>query len=169
MPCIRYGEIYTTHHDHVRHFTSRISRQVARTALALRKGDILFAGSGETKEEIGKCVAYLGEHEAYAGGDTVVLRPHSSDSAFLGYYLNSPAIVKQKASKGQGDAVVHISSRALSAIVISIPKPDEQSAIAAVLYDIDAEIEAINNKLDKARAIKQAMMQELLTGRVRLV
>lgn len=51
------------------------------------------------------------------------------------------------------------------------PLPDnkEQTAIAQVLSDMDAEIAAVETRLTKARAIKQGMMQELLTGRIRLV
>ena len=49
------------------------------------------------------------------------------------------------------------------------PNIVEQAAIASVLSDMDAEIAALEVKLSKARAIKQGMMQELLTGRIRLV
>jgi type I restriction enzyme S subunit len=49
------------------------------------------------------------------------------------------------------------------------PPPAEQSAIAAILSDMDAEIAALEAKLTKARQVKQGMMQELLTGRIRLV
>lgn len=50
-----------------------------------------------------------------------------------------------------------------------LPSPGEQRAIAAVLSDMDAEIAALERRRDKSRAIKQGMMQALLTGRVRLV
>jgi type I restriction enzyme S subunit len=170
IPCVRYGEIYTRHHDVVRQFTSRISRSVAAQATRLKRGDILFAGSGETKEEIGKAVAFVDDCEAYAGGDIVILRPHSSDSTFLGYYLNTPPIQVQKASRGQGDAVVHIGAAALAAIEITMPVDTaEQSAIATVLSDMDAELAALEQRRDKTLALKQGMMQELLTGRTRLV
>jgi len=56
-----------------------------------------------------------------------------------------------------------------SQIQVAIPNQPEQTAIAAVLSDMDAELEALEAKLSKARQIKQGMMQELLTGRVRLV
>ncbi|MGM0673022.1 restriction endonuclease subunit S, partial [Thioalkalivibrio sp.] len=49
------------------------------------------------------------------------------------------------------------------------PSEGEQAAIATVLSDMDTEIEALERRLDKARRIKQGMMQQLLTGRVRLV
>ena len=51
----------------------------------------------------------------------------------------------------------------------SLCTPAEQSAIAAVLSDMDAELAALEAKRDKTRALKQGMMQELLTGRIRLV
>jgi type I restriction enzyme S subunit len=119
LACIRYGEIYTRHNNCIKMFYSWISRDVANTATRLCSGDILFAGSGETKEEIGKCVAFTGNDEAYAGGDIVILRPQASDSRFLGYYLNSTTINRQKASRGQGDAVVHIGAAALGPVVNS--------------------------------------------------
>lgn len=169
LPCVRYGELYTHHDNYIRCFNSRISAAVASDATKLLPGDLLFAGSGETKEEIGKCVAFVQDCEAYAGGDIVILRAPNTNSIFMGYYCNTPSINKQKASKGQGDAVVHISAAALASIEIKIPPMTEQTAIATILSDMDAEITALEQKLSKARQIKQGMMQELLTGRIRLV
>ena len=170
IPCIRYGEIYTKHSDYIKAFYSWISPAVASTARRLKVGDVLFAGSGETKEEIGKCVAFVDDVVAYAGGDIVILRPEKVCALFLGYYLNTAPINRQKASRGQGDAVVHIGSTALADIDLTLPPTiAEQTAIAAILSDMDEEIAALETKLTKARMVKQGMMQELLTGRVRLV
>ena len=169
IACVRYGELYTRHNDYVRAFHSWISREVAAMATRLKQGDILFAGSGETKEEIGKCAALVNDVEAYAGGDIVILRTEEADPLFLGYYLNTEPISRQKASRGQGDAVVHISASALANIQGAFPSVLEQSAIAAVLSDMDGEIAALETELTKTRQLKQGMMQELLTGRIRLV
>ena len=169
LPCIRYGEIYTHHNDYIRTFKSWISPDVAATTTRLRQGDLLFAGSGETKEEIGKCVAFVNDYEAFAGGDIVILRVATADAMFMGYYSNTVPINAQKASMGQGDAVVHISAAALSVIEVTVPSVLEQIAIADVLSDMDAELAALEARRDKTRALKQAMMQELLTGKTRLV
>lgn len=83
--------------------------------------------------------------------------------------MNYESITSQKAKLGQGDAVVHISARNLSHLQCQLPPPDEQTAIAAVLSDMDAEIVALEQRREKTRAIKQGMMQELLSGRRRLV
>lgn len=169
IPCVRYGELYTHHNDYIRRFNSFISRKVASNSRKLRTGELLFAGSGETAEEIGKCAAYLGTEETYAGSDIVIFTPRNQDSMYLGYLMNHPTVVAQKARMGQGDAVVHISAKNLAALELMLPAPDEQAAIATVIADVDSEISALEARRDKTRAIKQGMMQELLSGRIRLV
>lgn len=169
LPCVRYGEIYTVHSDVVRTFHSRISPQVAAIATRIQKGDLLFAGSGETKAEIGKCVAMALPMEAYAGGDIVILRLRSGSPSFFGYLLNTTAVVRQKSNLGQGDAVVHISALALSNIEVEVPSIEEQTAIATVLFDMDLALSALKDRLAKTCELKQGMMQVLLTGRTRLV
>ncbi|EKB03411.1 hypothetical protein HMPREF9711_02738 [Myroides odoratimimus CCUG 3837] len=62
-----------------------------------------------------------------------------------------------------------INSNELEAFIIPFPPLLEQTRIATILSDMDTELEALDNQLAKARQIKQGMMQELLTGRVRLV
>ena len=83
--------------------------------------------------------------------------------------MNHPTVTIQKTRMGQGDSVVHISASNLAEVKISLPSIKEQRAIAAVLTDMDAEITTLERRRDKTRAIKQGMMQQLLTGRVRLV
>ncbi len=169
LPCIRYGEIYTMHDDFVREFSSFIAPSVALLSQKIKKGDLLFAGSGETAEEIGKCVAYLGDDEVYAGGDIVIFSPENADSRFLGYLMNSYHVAVQKTRLGQGDAVVHIGPRALAKIQIKIPSTtDEQSAIASILSDTDNLIHRLEKLIAKKQDIRQGSMQELLTGKKRL-
>lgn len=169
IPCVRYGEIYTSHNDYIRTFYSHISPEIAATATKLKKGDILFAGSGETKEEIGKAVAFLGDEEAYAGGDIIILSPNErSSSKYLGYVLNAATAVNQKASMGQGDAVVHIHAKELGDVVIPFPKLEEQKKIADALSGVDDMIGKLDEAVAKKRQIKEGLMQQLLTGKTRL-
>jgi len=171
IPAIRYGEIYTTHNYCIQIFYSYIDTVVAQHAKLLSYGDILFACSGETKEDIGKSVAYVNDIIAYAGGDIIVLSPDQScyDSRFMGYATNAAYVVSQKSAKGQGDAVVHISKDSLAEIMLYVPQnKDEQQAIAEALSDIDGLIVALDKKIAKKRLIKQGAMQQLLTGKKRL-
>ena len=167
-PCLRYGEIYTIYDTVIYALKSFISDESVSTSKRLYPGDIIFAASGETSSEIAKNVTYLGEEEAYVGGDTIILTPKSQDSVFLSYLLNSYPIAKQKSKIGQGDAVVHIHISKLDKIIICIPSLTEQQTIAQVLSDMDALIEAQKELIAKKRDIKQGTMQDLLSGRVRL-
>lgn len=169
IPCIRYGEIYTSHDNYIRDFYSHISPEIARLAKKLKTGDILFAASGETKEDIGKAVAFIGNEEAYAGGDIIILSPKQRvSSMYLGFVLNDSESVRQKSSMGQGDAVVHIHAAELSKVLVPFPYYTEQCAIADVLQAIDSLIAALSSTIRKKCLIKQGAMQNLLSGKVRL-
>ena len=167
-PCVRYGELYTHYDTFIRKLFSRVRTDVAQSALPIHFGDLLFAGSGETAEEIGRCAAYLGERTAYAGGDIIVLTPTGQNSLFLGYLMNSATVSRQKTRMGQGDAVVHISARNLADIQVTLPSEEEQTTIAEVLSDVDGLLDALDALIAKKRAVKQAAMQQLLTGKTRL-
>lgn len=166
--CIRYGELYTTFKNYTNSVVSYVDPTVATTALPIRNGDILFAGSGETREEIGVCVAYAGKAPAVAGGDIIVLRGNEFNPIYVASLSNMPHIVAQKSRLGQGDAVVHISSTALSTVELDLPPIEEQNVIADIILESDREIEVLQLRLVKAKALKEGLMQELLTGRTRL-
>ncbi len=72
-------------------------------------------------------------------------------------------------SYNEASGVPSLNSRTIENIEVNLPKSDEQRAIAAVLSDMDAEIAALERRWDKIRTVKQGMMQQLLTGRVRLL
>ena len=166
--CVRYGELYTRYENYVSKPVSKVPQDIADTALPIRRGDLMFAASGETADEIGICVAYVGSRPAYAGGDIIVLKASGQDAVYLAHLLNAPVAARQKTRMAQGDAVVHIRADHLAAIELPLPPLPEQRAIATILSDMDAEIAALERRLDKTRAIKQGMMQQLLTGSIRL-
>lgn len=169
LPAVRYGELYTKHDNYLKEYYSHISYDVAQTAVPVTYGAILFAASGETKEEIGKCAAIIDDHIVYAGGDLLIFVPDKPiHPVFFGTLLNSPEVCKQKAQRGQGDAIVHIHANSLSKIRVTIPDYEEQTAIAELLLSTDREIDLLETEVTKARKIKQGMMQQLLTGKIRL-
>lgn len=168
IPAIRYGEIYTHHNNIVKQYVSFISEKVALGATQLKVGDVVFAGSGETVEEIGKSVAIL-DDGVYAGGDTIVFSPKMEVAPiFWGYLLNEPYVQKQKSLKGQGVTIVHVRPSDIAAIEVCFPKLAEQQAIAEVLAAADSEIAALEEKERKYEQIKSGMMHDLLTGKVRM-
>ena len=168
IPCVRYGEIYTHHNDVIHTFNSFIDEASALQSEPLRPGDILFACSGETAEEIGKCVAFIGKHEAYAGGDIIIFNPEQDDPVFLAYLLNSSPVAVQKAQFGQGNSVVHISATNLAKLKIAVPTREEQTAIGELFLAADRGILSLTAQLASLREEKSALMQQLLTGKRRV-
>ena len=166
--CVLYGEIYTKYNYYSESLESHISPDLAKESTEVNSGDILFAGSGETFEEIGKCFAYLGVQKACAGGDIIILTPNIDNSYFLSYLLNSYQVNIQKSNLGQGSSVIHIYVSNLKSIDIPLPPLAEQKAIAHALSDVDNLITAIDQLITKKRNLKQGTMQELLTGKKRL-
>lgn len=169
LPCIRYGEIYTTHDFIIKNFESYISNDVATESKEIQKGDILFAGSGETVEEIGKAVAYIGNHKAYAGGDVIILSTKKDvNPECLSYALETDFVKRQKRVLGQGNSVVHIYSSDLSKVKIPLPPLPEQEAIAQVLSMAEATIHTTEKLIAQKELRKKWLMQQLLTGKKRL-
>ena len=119
--CVRYGELYTRYENYVAKPVSKVPQDIADTALPIRRGDLMFAASGETADEIGICVAYVGSEPAYAGGDIIVLRASGQDAVYLAHLLNAPVAARQKTRMAQGDAVVHIRAEHLAAIEVPLP------------------------------------------------
>ena len=82
--------------------------------------------------------------------------------------MNSESYHEQLLPFITGIKVSSVAKSSIGETIISIPDKEEQQAIAQILTDMDDEISALQKKLDKVRRIKQGMMAELLTGRIRL-
>ena len=104
------------------------------------------------------------------GSDVVKVVPNSSvDSRYLVYATKSRFYLDQIADDTQGSTRARTSVSKLRKTAILFPKKDEQIAIADILFEMDMEIAALEGKIAKYRQIKQGMMQQLLTGKIRLV
>ena len=86
VPCVRYGDLYTTHTWVIAESRSCVSQERAREYTPIRYGDLRFAASGETADEIGKSAVNLMGSKACCGGDIILLRPRGRlDPRFMGY------------------------------------------------------------------------------------
>ena len=163
IPAVRYGELYTSHNDYIKEFYSFISEKVAEESVLLKKGDLLFTCSGETKEDIGKCAAFVSDCKAYAGGDLIIFSPKiPCDSKFLGFLCNSYSINKQRYRYAQGDSVVHISTESIANLKITFPPLAEQQKIADILCKQDKIISFKQKLLEQKQKQKKWLMQKLL-------
>ena len=90
------------------------------------------------------------------------------DTDFLYYLLGSDEIFKQYIEMAAGSSVQNLNKEKVAKLLVPIFDKKEQTAIASVLSSMDKEIETLNTKLEKYRNLKTAMMQQLLTGKIRL-
>ena len=165
--CILYGQLYTTFHETVKKVYSKVPNQIVENMTPLKYGAILFAGSGETHEEIGKCVALLiNDEEVYAGGDVVVLDLYDEYfKPFFGYYLNFQPIQSQKSKFGQGSSVIHIYANHLSSIDLALPQRNEQQRIFEVIDQLNNKLQTEQTYLQKMQSLKKGLMEDLLSGK----
>ena len=124
---------------------------------------ILIAGNGD----VGNLHYFNGKFEAYQR--TYILSDFSANVDYLWQQLN--AYLAESLGLGKiGSSIPYIRKENIIGFSFHSPQDEtEQTAIATILSDMDAEIAALEDKLAKARQLKQGMMQELLTGRIRLV
>jgi type I restriction enzyme S subunit len=150
----------------------RAPRLLARNAGLLQVGDLVFADASEDPDGVGKSVEITGVpiggvipglHTIAARFDKGVLA-----DGFKGYLQFIAAFRTQLLALAAGTKVLAITRAYISRIELSLPDVAEQVAIAEVLHDADAEIGALESRLEKTRTVRHGMMQELLTGRTRL-
>lgn len=168
IQCVRYGEIYTKYNNSFKKTISLTKMNHILSPKHIQYGDILFAGTGELIEEIGKNIVFLGNEPCLAGGDIVVLR-HKQNPKFLNYALNSTYSQIQK-SKGKAKLkVIHISATDIGNILISIPPIKEQKEIADYLDHKCSEIESIisskKQQLETLAEYKKSLIYEYVTGK----
>lgn len=162
LPCIMYGDIYVKYDTHFKRCDFRVDISTALKSSKAMQNDLLFTASGETAEEIGKCVSYQGDDDIYIGGDIIAIRPSSEyDSLFLAYVQNSAFLIKQKATLAQGHTVVHINKQNIESLRFVCPPLPEQQRIAEALSDVDGMISSLEKLVAKYKSIKTACLQQM--------
>ena len=136
-------------------------------------GDLLFNGTSETPGHLAMgAVVQADIPDLYLNSFCFGFRiydPSSYDAHFLVYFFRGPIGRQIMYALAQGATRYNMSKQKFLELEVNLPRYEEQRAIAAILSDMDAEIAALERRRDKTCAIKQGMMQQLITGRVRLV
>ena len=150
----------------------RVHVTPAESQNRVRKNDLLFNGSSETPEEVAFCAVHLGDFsELYLNSFCFGYRlrdQHAIDPLFLAYLFRSRTGRELVKALAQGSTRYNISKRALLGAPLALPPTPEQRAIAAALSDVDALLASLDQIITKKRDLKQAAMQQLLTGKTRL-
>lgn len=167
--CILYGELFTTYSQVINKIKSKTN---FNEGLPSVKGDILMPGSTTTVGIDLATASTLQLENVLLGGDVIVIRkkePNLYNSEFLANYLTH--VSKYKIAEiTQGITIIHLHGGRLKEIPVNMPSDvNEQNAIANILADLDIEINFLESRLLKTEQIKQGMMQQLLSGRIRLI
>lgn len=138
------------------------------------KGDDILFNTRNTLDLVGKISIWRNElPEAYFNSNIARMKFEEDSVAsypFMNYIMNTSRFLKGLRSIAIGTtSVAAIYGRDLVKLRVPLPTKTEQEVIATILSDMDAEIESLETKLAKTRQLKQGMMQELLTGRIRLI
>jgi type I restriction enzyme S subunit len=145
----------------------------ASPASLLDDGDVVFVDASEDDEGTSKHLVIANEDRTpfISGLHTIVAKSKTKEleHQYRRYCFQTAEIKQQFRFFSVGTKVSGISKTNIAKVTLPIPEPREQTAIAAILSDVDAEIAALEAKLVKTRQLKDGMMQNLLTGRVRLV
>lgn len=166
-PAIPYTAIYTDFDEIVSRKNIYNYTQVSDT-IFIDGPHVLIAGSSNMLENIGKTCAYYDDKEVAIGGDVIIFKT-DYDVRFISYLLNTKPNRKKIVSLSQGSTIRHVYISTFLDYELDFPLVEEQQSIANILYDMEAEITALEQRRDKTRLLKQGMLQELLTGRIRLV
>ena len=136
IPCVRYGEIYTTYNTWFDKCVSYTKEEYVSSPKYFEHGDILFAITGESVEDIAKSIAYIGHDKCLAGGDIVVMK-HQQNPRYLAHVLNTTMAREQKGKGKVKNKVVHSNIPSIEQIKIPLPSLEVQERYANILDNFE--------------------------------
>ncbi len=132
VPCIHYGQIYTSYGIYAYKTITNISEDAAEKSKKAVKNDIIMAVTSENVDDVCKCVAWLGDDDIAVSGHTAIIH-HEQNSKFLSYYFHTEDFYKQKKKLAHGTKVIEVTPDKLNDIIIPLPSIEEQERIVSVL------------------------------------
>jgi type I restriction enzyme S subunit len=177
---LHYGDIHgatktsvDTHADYQNIPKLKVSLKRVSPNSLLKDGDVVFVDASEDDDGTSRHVVVVNKQNVpfISGLHTIVAKSKTEELVYeyRQHCFKTPAIRQQFLFYAVGTKVSGISKTNIAKLTLPIPSVPEQTAIAAILSDMDTELAALESRLAKARHIKQGMMQELLTGRIRLL
>ena len=143
IPCVRYGEIYTDYGIYFDKCKSYTDETLIENKKYIEYGDILFAITGESVEDIGKSTAYVGQERCLVGGDILVMK-HNQNPKYLSYVLSTNNAKKQKSKGKIKSKVVHTNTNSIGEIEIPLPSREVQDKLVDVLDNFETICNDLN-------------------------
>ena len=157
-PAIHYGQIYTHYGVSATSVLSYVEESFSSSLRFALPGDVIVAGVGETVEDVGIGVAWLGTDAVAYHDDSFALH-HDQDSRYLSYWLRSDEYHRQKRSFVSQGKVKRLSAKGLAAVKLPLPDVSEQRRIADLLDRFDALVNDISSGLPAEIAARRAQYE----------
>lgn len=158
---IHYGEIYTHYGTSTTYALSQVGTELAPSLRFAEPGDVVMTGVGETVEDVGKAVAWLGDEKVAIHDDSYALR-HSMNPKYISYCMQTEAFIEEKAKHVSRGKVNRLLITGISKVRIPIPCPDnrvksllEQERIVAILDKFDTLTTSISEGLPREIELRQ--------------
>ena len=171
VACIRYGDIYRTGVLLLNKPITRINKLSSEKYARVYKNEILFALSGESKEEIGQSLVNEIDEDTWCSGDAAIFSAGKQIfPQYLIYVLRCSDLVKQRASLAKGDIIVHISTNALRRLRIKVPPFNEQKELASFLTTQCIRIikitSTLNDEITLLNEYRTRLISDVVTGKL---
>lgn len=161
ISAIHYGEIYTQYGVFTEHALSQVREEMADSLRYAEHGDVILTGVGETVDDVGKAVAWLGVGKVAIHDDSFAFR-HNINPRYISYCMRTKMFIAEKAKYVSRGKVNRISADGISKVRIPIPYPNnpemsiaEQARIVAILDKFDALTSSITEGLPREIALRQ--------------
>lgn len=161
IQAIHYGEIYTHYGVSASHTLSQVRAEMAAALRYAIPGDVVMAGVGETVEDVGKAVAWIGSEKVAIHDDSYAFR-HSINPKFVSYVMQTTTFINEKTKHVSSGKVKRLLINGIEKVRIPIPYPNdpkksvaEQARIVAILDKFDTLTHSISEGLPREIALRQ--------------
>ncbi|MDP1549132.1 MAG: restriction endonuclease subunit S [Nitrosomonas sp.] len=152
--CIHYGDIYTQYGTTAKVVKTHVRSDMRGTLRYAKHGDVVITDVGETVEDVGKPVAWLGIDDVAIHDHCYAFR-HSMNPTFVSYCMQTTSFIAEKAKYVARTKVNTLLMKGFAKIRIPVPSPEEQARIVAILDKFDALTNSISEGLPREIALRQ--------------
>ncbi len=143
MPCIHYGQIYTRYGTFANKTFTYVNEDFAFGKRLAKKGDIIMAVTSENLEDVGKCLAWLGEDNILVSNHACFIR-HSLNPKYFAYFFQTSFFFNYKKKICKGVKVIDLNLSQLEDMPIPVPTMEEQERIVSILDKFEAMVNDIS-------------------------
>lgn len=166
-----YGDIYTKYNYKFNEALTKINEKSYYNNPTISGNTLFFTTSGETRDEIGKCVLYTGDEKIAIGGDLVVFKACDlMNLEYLTYALNTSEAINYRYVNGRGEIIIHISQASLGNYKIRVPSKTMQETISKRIEEnirINNKVRVkVKKQISNLKQLKQSLISDVVTGKI---